>query len=71
MTAIMLLVMTKEMCDFIVIFSTKPGHEALLLLCKAATDKNILENLVSILGGVVWDGMLHDPRKDTREWHKQ
>ena len=31
MTVIPLAVVTKEMCDFTVIFSIKPGHEALLL----------------------------------------
>ena len=70
-TVILLEVATNALCEFAVIFSINPEHEALMLFCKAATDKNILENLVSILGGVVWDGMLHDPRKDPREWHKQ
>ena len=49
----------------------KPGNEALMLFYKVATDKNILENLVSILGGVVRGVIFNDLRKDPREWHKQ
>ena len=39
MTVIPLAVVTKEMCDFTVIFSIKLGDEALLLFCKAALKK--------------------------------
>ena len=39
MTVIPPTVVTKDMCDFAVIFSIRTGHEALMLFCKAAIKK--------------------------------
>ena len=71
MAFILMDVVTNTLCDFAVILSMNPGNESMMLFYKVATDKNILENLVRILGGVVWDIIFNDLRKDPREWHKQ
>ena len=61
-----------KMCpmDFAVVFRATHDKRAILMFCKEATDKTLMNSPDSVLGGIVGEEMFHDPIKDPPEWHE-